>query len=501
MRDCEPEGSPLTTPAAALAALSGFDGPVLLDLDETLYLRNSTEDFIDCVRPAILAMILLKLLDLLAPWRWSGGAETRDVWRVGLVRLIFPWTPLLWRRRCATLGPRFANALLLAVMRDRHPLPIVVTAGFLPIVTPLVAAIGLGAAPIVATRLDRFSDRVDGKLALARAALGSEMISRGLVLTDSPSDRPLLDACTLPLQVVWPEARFRPAFAGLYFPGRYLMKVKRPGDRRYIARSILWEDFTLWLLCAISMASLPLVLLPGLGLLLLSFWSIYEQGYADNDRMARLYEQNPTLSASYHTTEIVTPSRAPWFWAATSGLAAIILLRWPSPPSLADFAAWVAFLIVTALWFRLYNRVDKPTRIWLYPGLQLARSAAFLVLLPAATVSPLAIGAHVFAKWLPYIFYRARNADKNQKAASARGWPELPTHLLRLVGFLLLCATVLLCEGPHALPLGTTAALMLFFAYKARGEGTVMLRAAHRIDRATDRSDLSVQSQIFEDRV
>jgi hypothetical protein len=36
------------SPDAALAAVCAHEGPVLVDFDETLYLRNSTEDFIDC---------------------------------------------------------------------------------------------------------------------------------------------------------------------------------------------------------------------------------------------------------------------------------------------------------------------------------------------------------------------------------------------------------------------------------------------------------------------
>src|ERR1700722_3761834 len=39
------------SPDAALTAVRAHKGPLLVDLDETLCLRNSTEDFIDCDRP------------------------------------------------------------------------------------------------------------------------------------------------------------------------------------------------------------------------------------------------------------------------------------------------------------------------------------------------------------------------------------------------------------------------------------------------------------------
>src|SRR5258708_35924997 len=70
-------GAPATcrydaSPDAALAAVRAHDGPVVVDLDETLYLRNSTEDFIDCAWPGLLALLLLQVLDLLQPWRLTG---------------------------------------------------------------------------------------------------------------------------------------------------------------------------------------------------------------------------------------------------------------------------------------------------------------------------------------------------------------------------------------------------------------------------------------------
>jgi hypothetical protein len=46
------------------AAIRAHERPVLVDLDETLYLRNSTEDFIDCAWPGPLALLLLWVLEV-----------------------------------------------------------------------------------------------------------------------------------------------------------------------------------------------------------------------------------------------------------------------------------------------------------------------------------------------------------------------------------------------------------------------------------------------------
>ncbi|MDE2252638.1 MAG: hypothetical protein KGL25_14670, partial [Gammaproteobacteria bacterium] len=96
----EPDsGSRQRTPEAALAELAAYRGTLLVDLDETLYLRNSTEDFLDSACPGLLALLLLKCLDALKPWHLTGGAPTRDVWRVRLVMILMPWTLSRWRRR------------------------------------------------------------------------------------------------------------------------------------------------------------------------------------------------------------------------------------------------------------------------------------------------------------------------------------------------------------------------------------------------------------------
>src|SRR5687768_8535113 len=92
--DCAYDASP----SAALSAVREHEGPVIIDVDETLYLRNSTEDFLDCAQPGVLGLLVLRALDAFQPWRLS-GEDTRDTWRVGVIVCLFPWTFWIWRRR------------------------------------------------------------------------------------------------------------------------------------------------------------------------------------------------------------------------------------------------------------------------------------------------------------------------------------------------------------------------------------------------------------------
>jgi hypothetical protein len=457
-------------PETALSAVRSFEGTVLVDLDETLYLRNSTEDFIDSARPCVLALLVLRLLDLIQPWRWTGGEETRDVWRVRLIRLLFPWVGRCWRARVEQLANSFSNEPLLEVLRQRREPPIVATVGFAPIVTPLVAALGLPQARIVAT--NSFDERRRGKARLAFAALGEDTVRKGMVITDSPQDLPLLAACAWPLRTVWPGASYRPALSHVYLPGQYLSRVKRPGER-YILRGILQEDFAFWVLASLALAPYPPLHLAGLVFLLVSFWAIYERGYVDNDLIAARYESDPKLSPSFREMPVATPRLAPWVWAALCGVAALFLLRWPQAPQPEDFAIWGTVLLGTHALFWVYNRFDKGTRVWLFPGLQLARAACFTTLVPIVPVGAVALGAHVLARWMPYYAYRS----------GSKHWPDAPFCLTRLMFFGLLGLLIEASDGLSVLFNWSAAALLAWNLFRARPELLAALRGARRLDR------------------
>ena len=425
------------SPETAIGAILDHVGPVLLDLDETLYLRNSTEDFIDSARPPLVALLLMRMLDVIKPWRWTGGEATRDVWRVRLISTCLPWTGNRWKTRVAGLARDFTNLRLMAALKNPGTTPIIATAGFQPIVAPLVAALGLPQAQIVAARLSTFADRRDGKLHLAVGALGDDTVRRALVLTDSAQDLTLLNACARPLRTVWPEARYRRALSGVYLPGQYLTQVKRPGQR-YIVRGILQEDFAFWVLSSIALARAAGAARSGpavpAGVVLGRSTS------ADTSTtiwIAARFEINPKLSAEFLDSPVATPRWQPWIWAFACGAVAVVLLRWPVTPVPADFAVWTAVLLATHGWFTLYNRFDKGTRVWMFAGLQFARSAAFVALVPIVPIGAVALGAHVLAKWVPYCVYRMGGKE----------WPEAPFHLIRLMFFVVLALLLAFSKG------------------------------------------------------
>lgn len=465
------------TPEDAINAIQSYHGTILLDLDETLYLRNSTEDFIDTASPRLPALLLMRMLDVAKPWRWTGGEVTRDNWRVRLLLLCFPWVRAQWRKRVVELVKDFTNLRLLQALSVRATTatpvntPVIATAGFQEIVTPLVSALGLPQVQIIASRLWHCADRRNGKLQRVTTMLGANSVNQTLVVTDSADDIELLNACARPLRAVWPEAKYQHALSDVYLPGQYITRIKRPNER-YIWRGILQEDFAFWILSSIGLATLPLLHMLGLAFLLLSFWAIYERGYVDNDLIAARYEKDPKLSAGFTESTVATPRWQPWLWALATGAIAIVLLRWPHTPLPMDYITWLVVLLATHGWFLLYNRLDKATRVWMFAGLQFARSAAFAAVVPVTPIGAGALAAHTLARWVPYYIYRL----------GGKAWPETPFCLVRLLFFVLIALLLGMTQGFASLLTGTALALLVWNVFRARKELTAMLKSIKRVE-------------------
>ena len=421
---CQYDASPDST----LADVRTHQGPVLVDLDETLYLRNSTEDFIDCARPGLLALLLLRVLDVLKPWRLT-GSDTRDNWRVCAIQTFFPWTRWRWRVKAPLFAERYVNRELKAALKTRPEPAIILTTGFKSIVAPLLTAMGFADAPLVAARAYSFADRRNGKLRMALRELGAETLGRCLFVTDSVNDFRVLQNCARPLRTLWPHARYRRGLSDVYLPGEYISRIKRPGER-YILRGIVQEDFVFWLLSSIALASNPFTHVAGLLLLLVSFWSIYERGYVDNDLVASRCEPDPKLSATFGSVQVATPAVQPWIWAMLAGAVGVAILHFDKMGFVVHFVRWMAVLILMYVCFLFYNRLDKTTRVWVYPLLQFARSAAFTVIVPIAPAGVAALGAHMLSRWMSYQAYRLTSVGA--------GWPNVRPELARLISFLLL---------------------------------------------------------------
>lgn len=408
--------------AEVLAAIGGWDGLIIADFDETLLLRNATEAFLDCAAPSLLAAIMLRLLDILAPWRWAGGEAVRDVWRVRAVRLLFPGTMARWVRR---IGELPANEPLLTALRARRQPFIIASLGFAPLIRPVLAAWGCEAVRLVACELTR-RDRERGKLALIEAAIGADALAEAMVITDSGADEDVLARCAKPCLTRWQGARFERALRWIYLPGDYLIHVKRPLQSG-VFRRLASDDLLLWMLMAAP--GLDVRALAGIAALFFSLWAIYEIGYWENDICAVRLEADPVISAAFDLFEGENFPEQAWGWALGLGLLGAALLA--GRDFAAEGAKWLTVLLALRAVFWLYNRIDKQSRVWLYLVLHGFRGLAVMVVAPVAIVGMLAGVAQIFARWQEYFLYRA------VPAGGAFQWRDTPVRMVQLALFLL----------------------------------------------------------------
>jgi hypothetical protein len=391
--------------AATLARLASHTGLVIVDFDETLLLRNSTEEFLNSAIPALLAAVLLRLVDICSPWRFAGGPTQRDVWRVRAILLLLPWTLPSWRRLCARAAAGWANAPLLDALRGRDFL--IATNGFAPLIKPLLTAMDIPDTRLIA-RQGRLS-----KLARLEAAIGPAALAGALCITDSLDDAEILQCCAIPCLTRWRASTYRRAFRQIYLPGDYLLHVKRPRVPA-VTRLLVTDDLLWWLLISLTSRPFSLLALLGAGLLFFSFWSVYEIGYWENDVCALKFESDPVYTPEFLTFDTAHFELKAWVSALILGLAGTCLL--------GGLVKWFALLLALRGLYYVYNRISKPARIWLYLPLQAFRSLSLAAVMPLGAAGIIAGLAQILARWQGYIVYR-----RVQGAA----WRDQPTRALQ----------------------------------------------------------------------
>ncbi|MFA7693331.1 MAG: HAD family hydrolase [Candidatus Hydrogenedentales bacterium] len=419
------------------SAVAGLDfkrcSAVVLDFDQTLFLDNSTEVFLDSLRPRLLVFLLVAcsdwLLRVLAGLRLVVYDKQRDFLRILLCTLLLPWNHFLWRRAARRYGRPSMNPVLLEALPSDKPL-IILSYGFEHIIVPLLAAAGLGHVPVVCSRVvpPWRNLRVIGKCAALAAVLPKEQWSSALFITDSDDDAEVAAAITDSHILQWDMVPCR-AFSSLYVPLRYTVEGKYPGCR-YFTTQLVFEDLALlWL--AYSFSWQHTLALPAL---FLSLFSIYEIGYYENDRVATDYEQRPVVTNEAASFRGFSKGKA-WLWALGSALVGLFMLHspalWQEPETLYrygyDFGGWLLILAALSLVFWVFNHVTPKKRIPLFPLLHLFKCFSFAFLVSLNGVGILLLTAQVLSITANYTIYRMGGY-----------WQRFNRQAWRLILFLLL---------------------------------------------------------------
>ncbi len=203
-------------PENAIAAIANATNntPVILDFDETLYLRNSTAAYINSLRPRLVGFGLIILLKIIRPWVWLprpfGGSKTRDWYLVTIPTILLPWTLFMWQRNALKLAQEYSNSELISAVDGNTDAPIIVASlGFNFIIDPILQQMPIRCDYLVGCRFwQGASDRNQGKLLMIEEVLSESELKSAILVTDSEDDLPLLQVVEQPCLVIWSLAKY-----------------------------------------------------------------------------------------------------------------------------------------------------------------------------------------------------------------------------------------------------------------------------------------------------
>lgn len=388
----------------ALADLSsGQYDHVLLDFDQTLFLDNSTERYLDSLRPRLLAFLLVAATDwFVRAYAWFGLCSynnQRDFTRVLVCTVLMPWHLLRWPVVAKRFAKNQMNQQLLDTLPPDKPL-IILSFGFHHIIHPILHATGLSKATLICSRTGPHFEnlRVSGKPAALKKYAPHCVLERALFLTDSEDDDDVVQSVAKAHVTEWCPPT-TPAFKGYYLPMRYTVEGKY-ANRRYFTYQIVQEDFVL-LLLAYSF-SLPHVV--SLWFLFLSLYAIYEIGYYENDHVAAAREAKPIVSDAAHSFAS-HPRFKPWVWAFLLGLVGIVFAL-DKFPLVVSLVGWFGILAGGRLIFFAFNRLAPKKRTIIFPLLHILKTFSFVLFIPLTLLGALLLAAQVMSISINYIIYR-----------------------------------------------------------------------------------------------
>jgi phosphoserine phosphatase len=448
-----------------LAQVTAPPSCAILDFDETLWLRNSTEEFLHAVRPNIIAAILLQILGQLKPWRMISRQHPeyyRDWIRIAAVLLFAPWSYFTWQRKAARLGPQYLNTVLLDAIRKARPGQIYVASyGFGFIVKPLLAAIDKDIRLVAAASLHNGAAlRKKGKGRALSDLLGPATVKDSIVVTDNFVDRDLCMLSDHGIYVQWRDAVYRQAGLSPMLPLSYTARIKRPKER-YVLHGILGYDYAvLWLAYALLSPNIVATSL-AIGFYLLAFFAVYEIGYYENDRVGLAREKKPVVSAEF--AELGHNFKPAWAWLfgivlAAMGAGVQTLLQPAAATRIGELNGFTLFayywsmaltlLVVTRLTFMWFNSLTPRLRIVPMLILQVERTLGYVLMLAIDVAGAVLCVSHAIGRWVPYVIYRF-GGDRR----------DFPAHIATLVVFMVCLPMVAIIDR---LPITSTFTIEFF---------------------------------------
>ena len=402
----------------------------IIDFDHTLFLGNSTEQFLLSVYPRLWG----EVIDKSARFFWNNCGRCRgseiDRWRVLAAIIFAPWSLLWWKSAAQRqIKMRWNKSLEESATDGRNTPTVIISLGFSQLIKPLVKerykSKSLTYQPrLICSDLLRPSGslRKLGKVRALKAAIPEINWSECFAVSDSEEDRDLLLRCRKGFYLQWNEPPTNPRPG--YFPFRFLEQGKFRG-RGYLKHSVLEQDFVVW------MFAYGLILNQALPALLFCFslHIIYEIGYYENDYLAAKTEESPTLFFELNYFKHYPISFGGWSCALLTGGLGVFMLYGQWNTLLA--IKWLLLLILLRFVFYIYNRQPVKARLPFYVMLQTIKNFGGVMVLAINPVGLALAVAHAFQHTSVYVVYRC-GGDKK----------KFPRNLMRMVVYLLGVAVI-----------------------------------------------------------
>jgi hypothetical protein len=263
--------------------------------------------------------------------------------------------------------------------------------------------------------------RRSGKLARLHELSIEPVRERDIVVTDSLDDEDLLSSVDSAFLIEADPAGLHGALPNVYVPFEYTARVKRSTE--FVIKQVLLEELLVILLATALFHSLSPTIWIGASFLFVAFFSAYEIGYAENDRIGYITELKPKLSANYHKLKVLSLEPDVWFWVAGLTTVGVLLLGpdvavstleriglsstgLPFADQFGVALLWLGIVLLGRGVFFVYNRFPMAWRIFFYLPLHFLKYFGLVLILPSQPAGYALLCAQIVRTWALYAIRR-----------------------------------------------------------------------------------------------
>lgn len=209
----------------------------------------------------------------------------------------------------------------------------------------------------------------------------------------------------------------------IWFPFYYTARIKR--DPGFFIKQVTLEELPIVILVfGLYGEGLHLASWISLGFLFMALISVYEIGYADNDRIGERKEANPKLSEAYKALGKFRIVPFAWFWAVVFTVIGIAFLPSGARASAAEqlpllfsdeyrtffveaAVAWLVIILISQVAFAVFNRVSLKWRVFAYVSLHVSKYFGFALFFVSNLIGLMFLAAHLVRTWSLYAVRRS----------------------------------------------------------------------------------------------